>query len=205
MAPQPPSEPSSMDIGIIKHTDVENRSGKVEIGAPAAFTTSSDFKRGHLFSPVGFRIDPTMCESTAVQDMTRPLLKMKEPRPSTTTTTPYFNTDPTATNTATNHTATSASHKTANTTAKDETMYATVNEAVNNEVMNNEAVDNEAVNNEAVYNDKAVNNNTMNKTANETVNETPNETIEDNEIVNKCERDTGQASNRCDNERDSQN
>jgi len=117
MAPQPPSEPSSMDIGIIKHTDDKNRSGKVEIGATAAFTTSSDFTRGHLFSPVESSIDPTMCESTAVQDMTRPPLKMKEPRPSTMTKTPYFNTDPTATNTATN-TSTNASQQSREITPK---------------------------------------------------------------------------------------
>jgi hypothetical protein len=84
MAPQPPSELSSMLIGNLMHTDARRWTGKLGTGVIATFTTSSDFWQGHLFSPVENSIDPTNPKSTALHDMARPP-EMKEPRPSTTT------------------------------------------------------------------------------------------------------------------------
>ncbi len=52
MASQPPSEPSSMNSGNVRHMDDRNCSGKFETGATAEFTTPSDLRRRHLFSPV---------------------------------------------------------------------------------------------------------------------------------------------------------
>ena len=95
MAPQPPSEPSSMLSGNVMHKDAGSWTGKLETGAIATFTASSDFWRGHLFPPVESSIDPTNPKPTALHDMTR-TPEMKEPRPSTTTkTSPHDNFDPT--------------------------------------------------------------------------------------------------------------